>query len=183
MGGVRHFGVTFMAFIAALWLQQLRTSRVSAVARALLAVSAASGIGVAYAQWIHPFSNAGAAARWLEQNHLQHAAIVGSPDSSVAAVAEELGRPVYFLDCACSDTFLKFSNRRDSFDASQIAKRTADAAQKLGSQELILTLTRPIEQREVDELAQLSFRATPLVQFTGSVVPDEDFFLYTVRRF
>ncbi len=122
-GRTRHFGITFIAFLAALWLQRCGRPAVPVLGRIMLGLSAAAGILAAGVQWHHPFSNAGTAAAWLRAHDLEHAALVGTLDTSVAAVAEELQRPIYFLDCNCSNGFLLFSKQRDAFRWDQIPDR------------------------------------------------------------
>ena len=182
-GNVRNFGITFMAFLAALWMQRYRRPPVMpTLVSVLLSLSAAMGIAAAYAQWTHPFSNVGAAAGWLRAHQLERVQIMGSPDSSLAGLSQELGRPVYFLDCRCSDTFLLFSNRRDDFDESRIPERVVEAARRFAKPESVLVLVRRMTSRESEEIQRGSLQITPLAQFSGAEAFQEDYFFYMIQR-
>jgi hypothetical protein len=182
MGSTRHGGVTLLAVLIALWIQRYRRPSIPFLVYALLGISAASGATAAVAQWYHPFSNAGAAAQWLRDHHLQNAVLVGTPDTSVAGVAEELERPMYFLDCSCSDSFLLFSNRRDDFDWDQIPQRLALAAQQLHAPEMILIVSHAgLSDEDKKAISKQSLQVTPIAKFAGAEVWGEDFYLYRVN--
>jgi hypothetical protein len=96
------------------------------------------------------------------------------------SIAQDFQRPVYFLDCSCTDTFMRFANRRDSFDESQIPERLKLAAIQIHSPELILVTVRPLTATEVRSIAHESLSVTALVAFTGAAAWQEDFYLYKV---
>ena len=141
VGFSRHFGTIFIAFVAMLWIQRSQEQQSGDIepggarfgsfsvnfASVPLVVCAWAGIVAAYASWMHPFSQASAAAQWLRANHYDHASLVGTPDYSASYIAEYLERPMYFLECECTDTIMQFSDRRDDFKESQIPVRLARA--------------------------------------------------------
>lgn len=180
LGYTRHFGIVFVAIVAALWIQRFRTHHASIGVYLLLGIFALGGVTVAIAQWTRPFSNAGATARWIQQHDKQHVPIVGTPDTSLDGIAQDLQRPVYFLDCSCTDTFMRFSNRRDNFDESQVPSRLKLAAVQLHAPEMILIKGWPLKAAEVDSIRHESLEVTPLTAFTGAAAPAEDFYLYKV---
>ena len=182
MGSTRHYGITFVAFLAAYWMLRYGRPRVPLLGVCLLGVSAVGGIQAAIGQWERPFSNAGAAARWLRAHHLDKAALVGTPDTSAAGVAEQLERPMYFLDCSCSDNFLLFADRRDGFSIDQIPQRLAVAADQLHTSDMILINAYPLTGEQVNAIMQKGLRVEPLAQFTGAEAFEEDFFLYRIRQ-
>jgi hypothetical protein len=179
-GSTRHFGVVFVALLAALWIQRFQSHRRSALVYTLFTLFALSGVTAAIGQWVHPFSNAGATAHWIQSRSLQHLPIVGTPDTSLDGVAQELQQPVYFLDCSCTDTLMRFASRRDSFDESQIPERLKLAAIQLHAPEMILIMVRPLTPAEVAGIEHESLAVTPLAEFTGAVALQEDFYLYKV---
>lgn len=181
-GRTRHFGITFMAFLAALWIQRHGKTAISRLARMMLGLSAAAGVLAAGVQWHHPFSNAGATAAWIRAHHLQDAELVGTLDTSVAAVAEELERPIYFLDCNCSNRFLLFSNKRDSFRWDQIPERLSVATQQLGNDRMILVISARLTDQEQTLIEQRHFHITELAEFTGAEETVEDFYLYQIDK-
>lgn len=181
-GNMRNWGITFVAYVAALWLQRFRRSKPPLASTVLLAASAISGVIFSSLMWTKPFSNAEATAGWLEAHHLQNAALVGTPDTSVAAIAILMKRPIYFLDCRCSDDYMLFSNRRDDFDPKDMPKDTLAAFNALGSRQLILLLISPIQRQEQAAIENGGASVEPLVGFTGAEAPDEDFFVYKLER-
>jgi hypothetical protein len=188
MGYSRHFGTMFVAFVAALWIQRAQeaTARPSAPLRFALiplGLSACAGIVAAYASWTHPFSQAGATAQWLRANHYDRAPLAGTPDFSVANVAEHLGRSMYFLDCNCSDVVMQFWDRRDNFSEKEIPTRLALAAAQSQQPFLIYIMgARPLNEDELRAIAGHSLETTPLAQFTGAEEPEENFFVYKIFR-
>ncbi|MCU1293827.1 MAG: hypothetical protein JWP08_2677, partial [Bryobacterales bacterium] len=181
-GNMRNWGITFVAYIAALWLQRFRRPEIPAVSTVLLVCSAASGVIFSTLMWTRPFSNSEAAADWLKSNHLQDAAIVGTPDTTIAAVATLLKRPIYFLECRCSDDYLLFSSRRDNYNEKDFPKYTIEAFDKLHSAQLVLLLGEPIRASERAYIDDHGATVVPLVHFTGAEAPDEDFYIYKVSR-
>ena len=181
-GNMRNWGITFVAYVAALWLQRLRRPEIPAISTVLLACSAASGVIFSALMWTRPFSSAEATAAWLKSNHLQDAAIVGTPDTTAAAVATLLGRPIYFLDCRCSDSYLLFSSRRDDYDEKEFANYTLEAFDKLHSEQLILLLGARIRASDRAYIHDHGASVAPLVHFTGAEAPEEDFYVYRVSR-
>jgi hypothetical protein len=190
MGYSRHYGTMFVAFLGALWIQRAQEAKVSVAtptplrfAFVPLGFSAWAGIVTAYASWTHPFSQAGAAAQWLRANHYDRMPLAGTPDYSAANVAEYLGRPIYFLDCNCSDTVMQFWDRRDNFSEKEIPDRLALAAAQAHQPFLIFIMgARPLTQDELHAIDNRSLNTTSLAQFTGAEEPEENFFLYKIDR-
>ncbi len=126
-GSIRHWGVNFIAFFSALWILRAADNRETPWATPLLSLNAAAGLLFVVQHWTVPFSNSGAAADWIKAQGLRDAVIIGTPDTRLAAVAEWLGRPVWFLECNCVDTYLAYSNRRDNFSKAEIPQRLVRA--------------------------------------------------------
>jgi hypothetical protein len=181
-GWERHWGITFAAFIVAYWMQQTRSSQRATFAVVLLWLGAVAGIGAYQQEVIQPLSNAGATARWLQGHDLQNAALVGTPDTSAAGVAELLGRPIYFLDCSCVDTFLRFQNRRDDYRIGQLPARLATAMAWAGNRPMVLMDSDPLSQLQVTAISAYHIQVEQIAAFTGAIAPQEDFYLYKVTR-
>lgn len=181
IGSPRHFGIMFIGFLAGIWILRYRGQRVSVAAYLLLGLSALSGLAFAYGQWARPFSDDDAAAHYLQDHQLQNASLIGFPDANVVGVPERLQRPMYFLDCACTDTYMKFSRRRDDFNVdSGVPAGIVAATQHLHTSDMILVMDRPLTQRESNQLLASSVKADPLAQFAQGDIVDEHFFLYKV---
>ncbi len=177
-GNMRNWGITFVAYVGALWLQRFRRSDVPRASTVLLCMSAISGVIFSALMWTEPFGNAQATAHWIQSHHYQYAALVGTPDTSAAGIAVLLNRPIYFLDCRCSDSYTLFSSRRDDFDQSDIPRYTIQAFDKLHSQQLILLLVRPMEPEEKLAIEKSGAEVQLMADFTGSEAFEEDYFIY-----
>jgi hypothetical protein len=194
-GSSRHYGTMFVAFLAALWIQRSEDAKrsispsISAgfeprpprYALIPLGVCAWAGIVVAYASWTHPFSQARAASQWIRANDYDGLPLAGTPDYAAVNVAEHLGRPMYFPECNCTDTFMQFWNRRDHFSQAQLPGRLALAVGQARQHDLIYVGVRALTNDELRALANHSIEARPLAQFTGAEEPEENFFLYELR--
>lgn len=181
-GSMRTWGITFVAYVAALWLQRFRHPGTPVASTILLTSCAISGVVFNVLMWTHPFSSSGAAAEWLKSQHLQNAAIVGTPDTSVSGVAILLGRPIYYLDCQCSDDYMLFSSRRDDYNVRDLPPYTMQAFDRLHASELVLLLISPMDPGDKSEIESRGATVTLLAKFTGAEAPDEDFYIYKVRR-
>jgi hypothetical protein len=180
-GFMRHFGVTFLAFFAACWLLRARLPRLPRLAYALLGLTAIAGIMAGADAWRRPFSNAEPAANWLRANHLDAAFIAGTPDTSLAGIAELLRRPVYMLDCNCSDSFNLFSNRRDQFEISQIPDRLLLASNSLNGSSFLFMGVVPLSTDQQSEINRRGLLAMPLTSFTGAEADQqENFYIYRI---
>ncbi len=179
-GWMRHYGVTFLAFLACLWILRARDHRLPRLAIALLILNSLAGLTAAFGQWRRPFSNAQNAAGWLQAQHLDHAPIAGTPDTSLASIAEILHRPVYFLDCNCSDTYLLFSKRRDTFQESEIPARLRLAGQALHTPDFLFLDAAPLEPQYLTAIRDQGQSVTLLQSFTGAESFGEDFYIYRI---
>lgn len=115
-GSVRHWGITFVAFLAALWLARTAGTARSSLVALLLAGGSLGGIEASVAGWLQPFSNVGPAARWVMANSRPDERLIGYPDMQAGAVAITLHRSIYLLECACDRTFVRLDKRRDDFN-------------------------------------------------------------------
>ena len=181
-GWERHWGITFVAFVVAYWMQQTRHPQRARSAVVLLWLGAVAGMGAYQQEVIQPLSNAGATARWLQGHDLQDAALVGTPDTSAAGVAELLGRPIYFLDCSCVDTFLRFQNRRDGYRIAQLPARLATAVAWAGNRPVVLLDSYPLSQLQLTAISEYHIQVEQIAAFTGAIKQEEDFYLYKVTR-
>ncbi len=177
---IRHWGVNFIAFVAAYWIRRAWSPAPSRLATGLLAVSAAAGIAISVQQWPRTFSEGRATAAWIIANGLSDAALVGTPDTLVAVVAQYLKKPIYFLDCSCTDTFLHYHKRRDDFDESQIAERLARATEELSGRRIVFLITDPLGDGELAAITEQGVAVEPLAAFDNAST-DENFYVYEVR--
>src|SRR6185369_4327946 len=71
---IRHWGINFVALVAALWIQRVWRPQRSLLVLALLAVNAAAGIAVSVQQFPLTFSEGKHTADWIRENGLADAA-------------------------------------------------------------------------------------------------------------
>jgi hypothetical protein len=187
VGRVRHWGITFVSFLVGLWLQSADGSEAeqqswSPWTYGLLGLSTAAGVLALIGSWAHPFSRAREAAKWLQQNEPGDVALVGYPDVSFASLAEELQRPVYFLECGCVDTFKLFSKDREDFAKSEIPERMKRAMADLHTQTLVFAMYEPLDADNEQRLREAGLSARALKSFPGADSMLESYYLYTVER-
>jgi hypothetical protein len=178
MGHMRNFGATVVAFIACLWLIRSAGERIPWAGMVLLALTVVAGVDAEAEQWMRPFSNARNTAVWLKQQGLDRLPWVGSKDTSVIGVAEQAQRPLYQLECNCTDNFLLFARRRDWLHSSDIPARLALARTNLHASDMVYIGTSPLSSGDETRLDEEGFRVKPLKAFEGAETPEEDFYVY-----
>ena len=188
-GHVRHWGIAFVSFVVGLWLQagpqtpsHPRSTRWPAPTYAILAVSALAGVLATVSSWHRPFSQARAAATWLKQNVPENAPLTGAPDVSFASAAEELQRPVLFLECNCVDTFKLFSKYREGFDEPEIPAHLNQALDRFGTNDLLFVFYRGLQPVDNQRFAQAHLSASLVKEFSGADMLSDNYFIYRVRR-
>jgi hypothetical protein len=186
-GSVRNWGIVWVALLIGLWMRGSRerssgaTPSWPAMTYGLLGLSALAGVFATAGSWSHPFSRAPDAANWVAKNNPAGSPLIGLPDVSFASVAEEMQRPVYFLECGCVDTFKLFSRDRESLREDQVPARVNQAMRDLRTQEVTFILYRPLESEDLKRLEEAHLRATVLASFAGAEVNTENFYVYSIR--
>lgn len=150
------------------------------MAYVLLGLTALGGVLAGVQTWQRPFSNANAAAAWLKTNHLDVEPLAGTPDTVAVAVAELLHKPIYMLDCNCTDTFVLYSDRRDSFSIGQIPDRLALARSSLHVASFIYLGNSPFSAQQESAVKVRGMEVMPLATFTGAENEDENYYIYRV---
>jgi hypothetical protein len=187
-GNARNWGMVFISFVAGLWMQQAQTasnderSSWSIWTYGLFGLSAIAGVCAMVGSWSHPFSRARETALWLKQNEPANAAIVGEPDVSFASVAEEMQRPVYFMECDCFDTFKLFARTREDFPETEMPMRLNRALNDLHTQELLFVFYRRLNDQDIERLREANLTATSVKSFGGADMLTENYFVYQVTR-
>jgi len=141
-----------------------------------------SGIKANAGEWARPFSYDVPTAHWLRATRLDEEPLVGTPDTSVSDIAELLHRPVYMLDCNCSDTFLLFSTRRDHFSKRDIPDRLQLAFRNLNVSSFVFIDADPLPVRQKTEITRKGMTITFLNYFMGAEAEQENFFVYRISN-
>jgi hypothetical protein len=182
VGNSRHHGIIFLAFIASAWLACARREPCwrSWLLTGVLAISALAGLFTLVSEFV-PFSQGRNAAQWIRQHNLADAFLVGSRDAQVSTVAGYLGRPIHYLECQCSGTFIVWNSARQSpLSVEQFRERLAHALELAGPREIILIRNRPLASEEM-AAEQIGFSAMLLQSFPGAAT-DENFWIYRLSR-
>lgn len=188
----RHHGHFYVLFVACAWVAAVvpraeaprhkRWARVSLFleshkARALVALFAVHVAAAAVAcavDWRYPFSHNQRVAEYLRAEGFDDLYIVGDEDAMVSPVAAYLGRKIYYPRGDREGTFIvwdadwRYWPQADALDAAR----------------------RKAVERGEDVLVISNYRlgprtpagVVPVTEFTGSIVGDEDYFLYLVRH-
>ncbi len=176
-GSLRHHGTIFILFVASWWLA-LRERPVAArrglrewFPTTLLAVSALAGVVANAADFVLPFSQSFAVARFVGAEGLAEMPIAGDLDHSTAQIGALLGKDVYFPASGRRSRFVIFDDRRE----------------KLSDDELLLRIRRFADEERREVLAILTRRLVapdvlePIRSFEPSIARLESFFLYRAR--
>lgn len=179
VGTAHHHGMLFLALVAAAWLARARAvSDAWAVwtLRIVLLVSAIGGV-LTLSSETHPFSRSRDASRWLAENNLASAFLIGSRDAQVSSVAGYLGRPIYYLECQCQGSFIKWNHDRQSpLSPEQFRARLSRALELAAGATAILIRNRPLSPNELAGLA-----VTALHSLAGAET-DENYWIYRVAK-
>jgi hypothetical protein len=190
VGRVRHWGIAFITFLLCLWMQNDKRERQGVErpqawlfsAYALMTLSAISGVAAIYSSWTHPFSQAKAAAEWIRQNEPKDVLLIGSPDVSFASVAEELQRPVFFMECYCADTFKLFSKQREDYPDDEVVPRLLNSLNLLNSSSAVFVFWRALKPQEVAELKAHYLSVSLSKAFSGADSFFENHYIYRIKR-
>ncbi len=183
-GSMRHYGVTFVAFVCGLWLLRASGGKLRWPAYALLALTTFAGIHATIGSWQRPFSQAAATAAWLKANHLDHTLIAGVPTAATIGVTEQLGVPIYQLECATPGeitTFYMFTNQCEAYKPSMLSDRLKAASIFANGAKLTLIREDPLTPAEIDSLHAQGLNAQALAGFANAEVSREDFYLYAIE--
>lgn len=103
---------------------------------------------------LKPFSEGYNAAAWIKRSDLTDAFLVGSHDAKTSTVAAYLGRPIYYLECQCSGTFIVLNDKRQSFlSPAEFGRRLSEAFTVAGPQDTILIRSRPVQAEDLKSSA------------------------------
>jgi hypothetical protein len=186
-GSPRHWGIAVVAMVVGLWLRSAQQKEKNGVARpwsiwtyGLLAISTLAGSFAIAGSWMHPFSRAREAAKWLRDNEGPSVMPLGMPDTSFASLAEELQRPVYFVECDCIDTFKLFSKNRENYDESELPRLLQRASVTLRTKKMLFVFYRPFDDDDLGLLKRASIQTQLVTSFSDADTVLEDYYFYEV---
>jgi hypothetical protein len=192
LGFLRHHGILFILFVAAAWMfwtdpPPLRPrSRLAgwsegmgrllrSAVTILLALHVAGAAVALSMDWKHAFSHGKTVAEYIKRENGHDRLLAGHRDTNVVSVLGYLDRTaMYYPQSDRFGTFVVWNLQHNkTLGDSTVVKRVKDLAVRSGRDVLFivhypLSLTDPCVR--------------PVTEFRGSLVQDEDFFLYNVRR-
>ena len=189
-GSVRHHGHVYLLFVACLWLAARmpedapllprglseRASRAvgrygGRVATLFLAAHVLIAAYFCVADWRFPFSRARDAAEFVRASGLDHYYVIADLDAQVSPLTAYLRRKFYYQRADREGTFIVWDK----------AWRTWP------EQKLLETAKRKAAERGEDVLVVSNYRlepddsTVPVKEITGSIVGDEDYYIYIVK--
>ncbi|MGB7158066.1 MAG: hypothetical protein WBD40_08370, partial [Tepidisphaeraceae bacterium] len=143
----------------------------SAAFTGLLVVHVIAALIAVSIDWARPFSQSRATAQFIRDQGLADAFLIGERDTSTAPIAAYLDRRIYFPRGDRVGSYIIYDQRRLAPVSNSLVDISRAKAKEVG-EDVLLISTSPLtdEPPGVRRIGAL----------TGSVVGDEDFFLYRV---
>jgi hypothetical protein len=176
-GSVRHYGHTFVLFVAALWIAERlpespgpRARWSSTLFTVLLVVHVAAAAVAVSVDWAHPFSRGRDAAALLRERGLADRFIAGDIDNAIIPVGAFLEQEIYFLQGERMGSFVLWDTGRFATDPATFPDLVRAKAAERG-EDIVVIMNRTIDDPSFEKMAEL----------TGAIEPYEDYWIYVVR--
>jgi hypothetical protein len=101
-------------------------------------------------------------------------------DDWTTPVAQVLGRPIYGLDCQCSESFIQFNARHDREQNDRIPERLARAVSVVRGAPPLLIYSSPLGRPDVSEPNRVGLHAFAIADFRGSE-SGENYLIYRIE--
>jgi len=186
----RHYGYLFIFFIICLWLFNSSPvkfgSDVTAVQKSfrpkvafyfitmILLIQATAGVYAVSMDYLFAFSNSKDTASFIAKKGFQEATIIGSQYRNVSVVSGYLDQPIYYPELQQFGTF--WTRGFPEIEEEQLLNEVEAQTNSVEDQTILLVLTKPLSIKATD------ITITQVAQFNHSIVPDENFYLYTAQR-
>jgi len=193
----RQHGFLFVALISTVWMWRAgpgmppsanprrawasNGSLISWAWIALLAVSALGGLTTLSSELDRPYSQSRNTAIWLENHHLLDEFLIGSPGPNVSPVSGYLRRPLYYLDCECFGSYVKWTKATAvNLDLKDVLARVARALDAEHSDTAIVIVSYPFDLDKQQLTSELVFE--PLERFPNAIQVDESYVVYRAKK-
>lgn len=188
-GQLRHHGHIFLLFVIACWLQHYardgedrrRVLRERSLT-ALLALQVVAGGWAFVLDLRHPFSNAAALGRLLQQEPWAEHVLVGSRDYAVQPIAAYVSRPIFYPESGKFGTFIDWGPGRRKTRAVEALHAAVTLARKDGKPVLLILNLPPSQHaemwRQLHRESDVYMRG--VASFDGAIVPEEDYVVIEV---
>lgn len=190
-GKVPHHGHLFILFVACLWISsyyaETRSSNrlVESFAdtayrfgngfvMVILYAHLAGGIIAWNLDLLHPFSASREASNFIKEQHRDNMLIVGSRDSTVSPLSGYLNRKIYYPESDRFGSFIVWKKGKH-VDSRKLLEKVRELVMQ-SNMDILLVLNYRLRARH----SALSI--SELSAHTKSIIPDETYYLYLVRR-
>lgn len=185
-GFLRHHGHFFMALIVFLWIQPnlpdfrnnwmatpvwIRPSTVNQLCALLLIGQVVASVTAYTADLIYPFSTNKAVAAYIGSHSVRNWFKAGSQDYAIEGIATYLpDHDMYYPENGQRGGFIRWNKDRHAVSVSEVI----DSVQSVsGETPALVIFNKPLSKDTV-----ALFRLSPLTHFVGSIVNDEQYWLY-----
>ncbi|MEK6257403.1 MAG: hypothetical protein AABP62_02190 [Planctomycetota bacterium] len=188
-GGMRHEGFLFLAFVMSAWIHHHKSSSqpyslcsrtLSKSVTLVLGFHVVGGIIAVTIDYQYPFSCGKSAAMFIQGENLQCTRIVSEPDWCASSMLGQLPDvKAMFLRGNRFGTFVIWDRARleEVDDAHTLRDDVIVARATAISDDVLLVMNRPLDPYVVG-----CHEIEVVKEFVGSIVLDESFYLYRLRR-
>lgn len=191
-GTLRHHGNLFIFFLACIWMSRF-VSKSSDIPKIfpkvtyyfkkyqkqiitiILLIQALSGLYAYSMDLMFPFSKSEVASQFIKEQKLTGEFILGTKDTIVSPISAFLDKNIYYIEYERSGSFFNNHQRKFINSQSELVDKI-DTAIKNNSTKNVLILSFPLNI----ENSQLKF--TKLNEFKGSIVAEEQYYIYLVEN-
>jgi len=191
-GSIRHHGFLFITFLLTMWggrsfkscfrwpyfFQSYARASLNLLLTGLLLMHAMGGLRAVANDVKFPFSYGKLTAEFIKAQKLDKIPIVGDVDFAVSTVVGYLEKEsVYYARGDRKGSFVRWDNRRThGVSNQQVLEKTKQISIESQSDVLLI-----LNYRLPTEETIKKHRVEKLVEFTGSTIGDEGFYLYRYR--
>jgi hypothetical protein len=180
-GSPRHYGFMFVALTGMVWMWRASSGKsASWIWIGLLLINAIGGLTTLSSE-LRPYSQSRNVAMWLERHGLRDSFLIGSRDLEVSPIAGYLDRPLYYLECECFGTYVKWNGARVSrLGLEEVVARVARVLDLQNKDTAIVIVSQPFDLAGQHLKSNLVFEA--LERFPEAIKKDNTYVVYRVTE-
>ena len=191
-GSIRHHGFLFITFLLTVWggrsfksyfrwpyfFESYARASLNLLLTGLLLMHAMGGLRAVANDVKYPFSYSKLTAEFIKAQKLDKIPILGDVDFAVSTVVGYLEKEsVYYARGDRKGSFVRWDNRRTHGVSNQQVLEKAKQVSIESQSDVLLILNYSLPTEETIK----KHRVDKLVEFTGSTIGDEGFYLYRYR--
>jgi tetratricopeptide (TPR) repeat protein len=191
-GSLRHYGYFYLLFLCCSWLAYQRPNTElknrflltlsSLLSRSknvylvlILSVQVCAGLYAYVMDIQHPFSNSKQTAIYLQKHGLDKKFVMGYKDYVAEPLTAYLNKEIYYPECRTSGTFINIGTSKGAFTPIGLLDKAAELLDNdLEEMILVLNYEMPVSRSDL--------QVVKLASFQGSIVNDEEYFIYHITR-